>query len=379
VFWYSAGKGMLHNTLFLFWLLLGFYLLLKGLDSKKQTLFVIASSLCVGFSLWVRSSEITWVCLLLLITYIFHRKQLSWKKVLCFVIPFLLMIGALLQINYSIYENIFRSGYSSLEGESVNPVSNLFKQLFIPFGFNLKFIWLHFYNFVIKYLWFFFVPALLGLIYYFKNIKNKFYPVVVSIVSLFLLVFYGSYWLWGEYGQAAEPEFLIGGAHLRYWLPILVLATPFIVLFFAKWKYKKFLICSFVCLLIVFSFNQVFYDPQEGFLKIRKDVNEFFPRLELTSRLVPENAVLIVPDWADRIFFPEYNVIFSLGDSQVRTGDSFQSVKELIKHRPVYLYSASSPEDINELKNKFTSYDLNLEKVSEIYKGEKLYLVNEPK
>ncbi|KKQ79809.1 MAG: hypothetical protein UT02_C0023G0005 [Parcubacteria group bacterium GW2011_GWC2_38_7] len=386
VYWYLAGKAMLHNNLFVFFVILGLWLLLLALRKSNSLIYGLAA-IVFGLSIWARTSEIVWVGLLMLIFYIVNRKNVKAGEVGLFVVGFCGMVGLLLYVNYLTYDNIFRSGYSSLESQSSAGFSSLIAQIILPFGFKIKNIAFHVWEFFIKYLWFITLPALWGFIYFCKkglSKLQKFYVYSTGIVSLYLLTYYGSYWPWGEYGQPSTPEVLIGSPHLRYWLPVLILATPFMAIFLIEFlprlfKLKKIVslipTVAFLILLLSFSVATVFYNPQEGFAKIRYDISDFGPRLTKVEALVEPEAILIVPDWADRIFFPEYQVIHSLGDKAVYAGDAYSQIEKLIQLTPIYYYSADSSDDIASLKVFLTRFNIKLEYLTDVFKDEKLYKV----
>lgn len=388
VFFFTAGKSMLHTNLFIFFLIAGVLFLFKSLRVNKLT-NVCLSALFIGLSLTVRTSEIAWISLFLLVFYLFQRKNFNCKSVLAYLFILAVILSILLALNYSVYHNIFVSGYTAFDSSAkiANPILNFIKTLFSPFGFNLKFIAMHFYNFLAKYLWFYFIPSLIGLIYLFKqkelNIKVKTFICSLSAVSIYLIVFYGSYSPWGQSGQPENMYVNIGAPHLRYWLPIFAMLLPLVYVFFEeivpkaynlqKSATKNIVLVVFIVLAAAFSFNTVFSNQDEGFIKIRNDIAGFAPRLNGVKSIVQPNAVLIVPDWADRIFWPEFLMVYSIEDSKIHSGDIFAKIHTLAGLRPLYYYSASSAQDIADLNLKFNKYDLTLNKISEIFKGEQLY------
>lgn len=387
VYWYLGGKAMLHNNLFVFFVILGLWMLLLALRKSNIILYGI-SAIIFGASIWTRTSEIVWVGLLILIFYVVNRKNVRYRDLIIFIIGFCGMLGLLLFVNHSVYNNIFRSGYSSLENNSKTGLSSLLAQIVLPFGFKIRIIIFHIWEFFIKYIWFITLPALWGFIYFSKRgLSNlqKAYLYSTGLISIYLLSYYGSYWPWGEYGQPSTPEVLIGSPHLRYWLPVLIFLTPFVAIFIIEvlprlFKSKKTLSLMipavFLTLLICFSVSTVFYNPQEGFIKIKNDISEFKPQIEKVNSLVENTAIIIVPDWADRIFFPEYQVIHSLGNKKVYGGDSYMEAAKLTHSVPVYYYSADSDKDIATLSHILKEYKINLKFISEIYKGVKLYQFN---
>jgi len=386
VYWYLAGKGLLHNNLFIFFVLLGLFLLIKALKRQQLILFFI-SALLFGASIWTRTSEIFWIGLLLLIFYWYNRKNVNWKGFLAFVVGFCGMLSLLLFINYETYGNILRSGYSALDQSAKTTPASLLMQIILPLGFNLRNIMFHSWEFLFKYLWLLILPAIWGLIAYRKQPQSepqKAYYVICFIVSTYLIISYGSYWPWGEYGQPNDPTFLIGGPHLRYWNPLLIFLTPFIA--FSLWELlprlfknvkfiKPIFLTVFFALLIIFSSNQVLFEKQEGFLKIKNDILDFQPRLDKVNATITPEAILIIPDWADRIFFPDYQVIHSLGDKRIYAGDAYAQVGKLVQIKPIYLYSSDSQADMAELNKTLTKYNLSLNFITDIYKGEKLYQI----
>jgi len=386
IYWYLAGKAMLHNNLFLFLVIAGLFLLLKA-QKEEKTIFYTISAICFGFSIWTRTSEIVWVGVLLLLFYWYHRKNVKGLNALVFSVGFCGMVLLLFVANYLTYDNVFRSGYSSLESTVQTPLISIIKQIFLPFGFNVKHLVFHVWEFFVKYLWFITIPAIWYMLKCAREEKadtKKFYLVTTIFLTLYLLVYYGSYWPWGEYGQPMEPQILIGSPHFRYWLPIFIFSIPFLAQFLVEgipylYKFKKtakgISIVIVIILLLVFSFSNVYYSTQEGWLKMKVDIQDFRPRIEKISALVETNAVLIVPDWADRIFFPEHLVIHSWGDKRIYANDSYQEVAKLLKKGPIYYYSADSNEDIDSLSSTIKKYGLSLIFVEDIFKGEKLYQV----
>ncbi|MFH0779851.1 MAG: glycosyltransferase family 39 protein [Parcubacteria group bacterium] len=388
IFFFTAGKSMLHTNLFLFFLIAGLLFLFKSLR-KNKFLNICLSAMFIGLSLTVRTSEIAWIGLFLLVFYLFQRKNYNCKQILTCLFILAVILSGLLALNYSVYRNIFVSGYTAFESSAaqVNPILNFIKTLFLPFGFDIKSIAVHFYNFFIKYLWFYFIPSLIGLIYLLKqkelNIKIKTFICSLSTVSIYLIVFYGSYSPWGQSGQPENMYVNVGAPHLRYWLPIFAMLLPLIYVFFEKIigevfilqksAIKNVVLVVFLILVAAFSFNTVFYNQDEGFAKIKNDIADFRPRLNGVKALVPANSVLIAPDWADRIFWPEFSVVYSIKDSKIHSGDIFAKIQTLAALRPLYYYSASSAQDIADLNLKFNKYDLTLNKISEIFKGEQLY------
>ena len=75
--WYYASRTLFHNILFLSLLIIGLYFLIRLINSsRKKLLYSILFGLFLGLSLIVRTSEIVWVTLVILIICIFNLKKI---------------------------------------------------------------------------------------------------------------------------------------------------------------------------------------------------------------------------------------------------------------------------------------------------------------
>ena len=379
-FWFNVSKLLIPNSLLLFFVL-GAWLTLI-LSHRRGVLLAGLSAWLFGMALWVRPAEVLWLAALVLVVYVMRRRDYNWRQIVVFLLTGALSVLVLFVINWQIYDSIFRVGYNNLQSSS-SSIALLWQQIFLPFGFN----WAHFFfqvkEFLIKPEWFLLLPAIFaGIIYWRKkDLLARQWISVATIVSLILLFYYGSYWPWGESGQPLEPTLNIGAPHFRYWLMIFILSLPLSAIFFrdqisSLFSSKKMRSIVVIILLAVYSLisiQTVFLDAMEGLIKVKADIVDFQPRLISLGQIVEANAVLVIPDWADRIFFPEYAVIISIDDNRVHAGDVMASLKKIAEQRPLYYYSASSETDIASLQTEFVKYDLHLDFLQSIYKGEKLY------
>lgn len=393
-FWFNSGKSMLHNTTFIFFLLLGL-LLLYQFANQKKVIYSALGCFSLGLSLFIRTAELIPIAITLVIFMVLFRKRFNWKALIINFLCFCLPLAGLLALNYWVYSHFFSLGYFSFDqtstGANQNTVSqiiDLIRTVLLPFGLNIKNILFQSFEFFLKYLWYIFIPFLVVIIYFIKNwrelsLEKKSYSLITMLITISLVISYGSFWPWGKSGLPVEPTFFIGSPHLRYWLPIFILIIPYAAIFWTDMLAKIFplkksltvaLSIAIVALIAVCSWQQVFYDPDEGYLKIELDISEFSPRLQNVNNYIPAGSIIVVPEWADRIFFPEFRVVTGMENPQLHKYDAIADIALLLDYAPIYYYTASSEKDLQILTtSKLAAKQSSLEKIADIYKGERLY------
>ena len=365
--------------------------LLKYTETEKPVYVVLAGTL-FSLAVWLRTSEIIWLGLIILIFYFQHYRNIKWKSIIIFCAIAITGLGGILLLNKSLFGNFFSVGYSNLQTtatEGTNQLLGFIKNLILPFGFDWNSWSRQTWAFFISQSWYLTIPGLLGLIYLLKNWSNqnskqRFYLLAALITTAYLLVFYGSYWPWGQSGQYEGLLVSPGAPHNRYWLMPIILLIPLAVAFGAHLikqlnltsRRQLILITGLICLISFVGVTTAFTDPSDGLRKTTTDIRDFEPRLVSINKYLTGDAVLIVPAWADRVFYPEYRVIYSVEDALIHDATIYTKLAALQKLESLYYYSASSQADIDYLStNYFEPHNLRLRFIAEIYKGENLYVV----
>ena len=218
-----------------------------------------------------------------------------------------------------------------------------------------------------------------------QNYNIFFAGLIIFFTIIYELIFYGAFSPWGLSGLPKDLQSSIGSPHLRYFLPMLFLLIPFWVIFFTKliktikqkWQ-KPFIIFS-IFFFLIFSLNMVFDQTGEGLLKIKNDLTEFSTRLETINNVVPKNSLLIVPEWADRIFFPTYQVIQSINDPKIHAKDPITFLPKILQNTKIFYYSSEGFKDIETLTKKLNEQNIDLKFLQTIFKDENLYVLEPSK
>jgi|GEM_PF-426949 len=403
---YFASRSFYHNILFVSLLIIGLYLLIRTLTQVRQEglgkspakwlldlgLYMLAG-VFIGASLITRLSEIGWVALLVILIFIFNwRKFLPNKKInisrhmrwhywlgaVLFGVFVSTMFVPVFVTNIKLYGAPLSIGYDTgLAGDITGLLSQpslLFKLLVSPFGWHPRHIALNGYNYLVKFFWQFTIPAVFGFILWLfakepqKNLvklprtngasgerkRQQAYLVALLIITIYLLIFYGSWMISDRIDQQAVS---IGTSFVRYWLPIYLGLLPFVavvinsvisLLRHRAWP-KPILAGLMIALLVLPGIRLAFWDTDESLIMIRDNVRESQTKLLKLKQAVPEDAIVVLGfKQADKIFFPEYKRIIT----ELVGSYDYESVARLIKQADIYYYHFAGPEDVAAISRR---------------------------
>lgn len=352
-YWYYSAKGLMPNIAFLVFFIISLYFFLQSLD-KKKLFYYLFFGIFLGLGLMIRTSEIVWLGPLLLIIALIKARQVNWRFLFCSLVMAILIFTPVLYFNQQIYNSPLSIGYSFdnwLVGQTpIEQGLSLLSQIFLPFGADFKMSAINFYHYtyVLFPLWTilavigFFASNILFIIQ--KNYRLIIYSVLFIIVSVYLVIYYGSW----QFNDNPDPSAVtIGTSYARYWLPIYLFSLPYIGWLIST-LLKKFTIAKpafgiflFTCLFLV-SYPAVALEPGEGIYQVSKNIQEYQRLGQAVFEKTEDNAV-IVAGRLDKVFFPTRRVIFKLNKSQ-----DYDRIKELIGGGyPVYYFDFSlGPEDL---------------------------------
>lgn len=376
--WYWSSRTLANNVLFVSLVIGGLAILI--VRKKKNELTFALGGLFFGLAVAVRTSEIVWLSFLLLTLAVICRKQLSWRKILIFLFFFVLVMLSIFYYSQLLYQNPFASGYSQLQE---NPPPRFWvskaqiKHFFFPFEVVPDNFFKNFSNYFISLFSFYFVLFILGLlnfIFKFKRTSNaqKIYFVFFVIISLYLVVYYGS---WNFHDNLDPNKVTIGTSYVRYWLPIYIFSLPFAALIFLtildifkKKRLRAFVGTVAALILFIYSANLVFFG-EEGLLKVKDNLWDYQEKSEIIKQLTEENAV-IVADRNDKTVFPAQRVVSCL----IADCPKFQSLGKLIEHAPVYYYPSSPNFKVEEFNRKvLVKYGLEIDDGRVVKEKERIY------
>ncbi len=370
-YWYYSSLVMLPTVLFISLLLIGVYFTLQQSQQtlpRKKLVCSLLGGVFIGLSLITRPTEFFWVGIIFISILVFLRKKIHWYQLtgifLALVLPVLLMLS----FNYIIYGNAFSVGYLRFQ-QAPNSVAQLpsefeittqsatlayIKAALLPFGFHPKLIVFNFYKYFLKFLWPYVALFVAGMLLFLRNYrqgrleqKEKIFLLISFVVSLCLFSYYGS-WLLAD--KMVLIQNTISNSYVRYWLPINILILPVIAYFITQLgEFKisrKIILLLQICLvtgLIVFSINQVYRTPGDGFFDQQKTIAQYYRQAVAVQTIVPKDSIIIV-DRADKLFFPKYRVVVFNGDNTI-----FSKLKNIQGQVPIYYFTNLTDDAINRL------------------------------
>ncbi len=345
VFLYWSGRPFMHTILFFDLLVLGWWLLLRG-----QIKWHIVSGILLGFALAVRTSEVVWIAFATLLIF-YQRPQkesrLDWiAALLKLAFGTALVIVPLLFVNQDLYGNFFGTGYSVTETnlvleEGAVPQlsqSSLLKNIFLPFGFHPIEAFSRFIKYAFGGMWWYVAPMVLGAVVGIMNHESRTmirrgYLVVWGLLSMYLILIYGSFRA-EVFADPAHPlDSTIGAPYLRYWLPIFVFGAPLVAEFLMfirnrimnnesgiKNTLGYVLRSTFyvpVVMVLFLTLRSVVWHGPESWFGVQDNLWQFAEFRERVVRATSENAIFLVPRWADRIYFSARGVIVDVEGKDV--------------------------------------------------------------
>lgn len=339
---YYSNRGMFNNIPFVSFWLIGWALLIYGMEKSgcKETLFFAASFASFALSIFMRPSEAMWVLAGIILFFILARRKIPKSKAIIFILFF--CVAALLYFPFHA-ALLGLSGMASIGGVAgVNPIgytvseninqgigSNFFDAIF-PFGINLRNIFFNLYHVFVLNLYWIMIPAFLGgILWSWKLFSGKtgapsraslFFFISLKLSFFWLVLVYGSF---KTFDTAGNPTaFTIGDAHFRYWLPIFIFLLPFTFYFFDeldKAIKKRFenassiangfgaaIFLTYISLYGIFSISNV-WGGLDGIKNTAANLESGKIILDVMSGFADENDLVIV-DREDKFVFGRYNV-----------------------------------------------------------------------
>ncbi|MFC1687636.1 glycosyltransferase family 39 protein [Patescibacteria group bacterium] len=368
-FWLYSARGMFHNVLFISLFIIGIYFLVKVLKNEitphLRNLYFAAGGLSIGISLTVRTSEIIWVAVSVLVLFIIFRRKISWTHILITFVMVIITFIPVMYFNNQLYGTLFSSVYS--QASTDGPVSVAASQsllasvgkAFLPFGINFQRVGTTASQYLIQIFPWISLLTIVGVIWllrasvfpflkkhfpinYFSSEKvssiYKGYLAIYLLIVMWLLLYYGSFEF---YEFSDKTKIILGSSYLRYWLPIYIFCIPFISLgifwvggLFKKQRIKDVVIVSLVVLLLYFSIHTVVSDPLYGLAETKVNTQRSLAHKE-KALAVTEPESVIISGHADKIFFPDRRVIVEL---PVGREERVELLGQLLSQVPVYLY-----------------------------------------
>ena len=392
---YYSARGMYHNILYLSLLIIGLYFLFKLFHLKNPYLLYFLSGLLIGFSIITRTSEVVWIIFTVLFIFISNFKRINWAGFILFLSALWLPALLLFYHNQILYGAFISAGYRAIIpaggiGEAIRS-GILFQILVTPFGFNIKSILLNTFNYLYQLLPYWSAPAIFGAFLFtflphdLSKIKLKTrinYLIYLTFITFYLLVFYGS---WQIIDRIDNQSLSLGTSYLRYWLPIYLLAMPFIAFLIYhitklvipnRFRYKEIYQTAIgiilILLLLMPSLNLVFRKTDESlFLQQNLSTNRL--KSHLINQIINPDDVILIYKQADKIFFPERKKIIT----DLVVPADYAALASLAKIRHIYYYTFAPPSMVADISTReFEPHGLTIEAGIRILAKDWLYQIN---
>ncbi|HCC83248.1 TPA: hypothetical protein DEP96_00180 [Candidatus Uhrbacteria bacterium] len=371
--WYYATRTMMPNVGFVCFLIFAAWLVVVR-PLRRAWLEFLLAGLCLGLAAFFRLSELVWIMPSVLAVAIIYRRavvgKLPWLMlILGFVLPLALNVS----LNSALYKQPLSTGYTVVESvdlvESADSVVSVPKEpvrrsvlsLLLPFGVHPRVMAKNIWHYGLGLFWWLSILAAIGL-YFSLREKGGWRKLAIGtlILAAWLGTLYGSW----SFNDNPDPSAItIGDSHLRYWLPLFVLATLFAtkgLLGFRKTPSISpmagggLLVIALLSSLLVFS-------GEDGLVETRQVLLESATKREIILAETEANAIVVV-DRADKFLWPYRHVIQPL-----RSESTYAAMPEAVKLAPLYYFGIPFPEvDLHYLnEEKLGGMGLRIELVKE--------------
>lgn len=347
--WYYSVTSMLPNVPFISLVLLSIYFLFKA--DKLKLSHVLISSFSIGLAVMIRPAEIIWLAVVYLTVLIYLRKKIKISQVVIFlVVSFLIVLPMIYQQQF-LFGDFLSSGYSQLQQtqNSSCQFCGLIKSLVSPFGFHPYLVAVNLWNHYFIRLWWLSLLAVLGLLAFLLQPTRQRDEIFGYIfLSLFLFAWLGVY-----YGSWQFTDLLtmtintLGVSYVRYWLPLYILALPFVAIAliwlssFFKNRWSNLALTVLLIILFYQSANLVLVSKPDSILPVRERIVTYKEIASEVNQLTEPQSVIVAVR-KDKVFFPERKVIHTF-DALSLNKELLPILPDLIKAAPVYYY-ALGPE-----------------------------------
>lgn len=387
VFWYYSARGMFHNVLFFDLIIIGAWSLSVAINWSNDRRWRRAAGLglyfvagfSIGQALAVRTAEIGWVLLLLLVALWLVRRRLDvryglWIGIVGLCLPIVILFAH----NAEVFGSPTSFGYSRglAEGAVSQGWSSALINLILPFGLDIIQAATNAWKFGVVLTWWISVPVIIGFVMAYprppSSSARRAYWWMFLALAVWLAAYYGS---WTLHDEPNPDAITIGTSYTRYWLPVYVLGLPFAALCLERLLtiprgQTRWLGAMAAVMLAIsmtwLSVDLVIADDVQGLAVIRQHSVNYRQLTNEVARQTPSNAV-IISGRGDKFLFPERPVIYA-----VENRDDVRTVIRLMTRVPVYIY-VSPVQPLDEVKRFWNDQEIGLKSEQRLSDSGRLY------
>lgn len=368
-FWYYSARTMMHNVAFVAMLIFAaWFVVVKPLSAhmSRSGLLVgnsiewILAGLCVGVALALRTSEVLWIGASLVGIFTWQRVPLL--RVARFVLGAALPLVLLALLQAHLFGNPLVNGYTASDVASVPssssaldatpaPYVNVLTTIggvLLPFGFHEFAIAKNVWHFGLALFPWMTVLVVAGAAITARHSKKDAWTLLLLLlvgIALWLGVVYGS---WSFNDNPDPTAVTLADSHVRYWLPVFVLATPFAaraLLVFSRGSLARAWAAT-ACVAVLSGV--LVFTGSDGLVRAREELFASAAKRDALLAATEDDAIIVV-DRADKFLWPWRSVIVPL-----RSDATYAAMPGAAAIAPLYYFGIPFPESdmtyLNEVK-----------------------------
>jgi len=360
VWFYYSVTTMYSNITFVSLILISLYFFISFADQiRRDLLKSIIAGLSLGLALAIRPSEALLILVLFAVIFYFKFNKKTLSSIIVMLIFSALVFLPILFLQKYLYGSFLATGYTQLQASASCQLCQTINGLILPFGFHPRLALHNFWSFYLYPFWWLAIFAIFGLLIFLVGYKKArpaplIYLLTSGLVGILLVSYYGSL-IYSD--QAIKNLDRIGISYVRYWLPLYLLAVPFIA-FGVNWlgdklgrRFKPYLITIILILFLFLASNIALSSGPDSILPMKQRIKEYQNLSSTINSITPNNSVVIAVR-QDKVFFPDRRVI-NLFDSLATNQEILSLLPALSKKVEVYYYSPQAEKNLqltNEVK-----------------------------
>ena len=357
IYWYYSAYSFLPNVPFFAFAIFSIYFFMIGLTRGDCWRYGLATigGFCAAIALAIRSNETLWLIMSGAAAITMLRLWRNWRYLAVAAIATLIFFAPILYFQNLTFGGAFATGYSrftsagifqptEFSGAASSPLSIAWRALTLPYGLHPRVIWFNFKN-AWSALGFFSSVSLAAAAFWFiakreKTIAHKAFSAVLVIVTVWLTIAYGS---WVTSDPLMTKLNTIGLPHLRYFLPVLALASLPLANFVgslleSRSRVAKMGAAVFIAVFVSLSAAAVFWQNPDSLIHVATRIRSYNKAAGMVSEKTPSRAVVIT-DRTDKEIFSDREVTPSIPS---KVDGTLAALDSVICKRPVYFYLSDS-------------------------------------
>ncbi len=349
--WYYATRGLFANVAVVALAIMAVWLFDRALVvSSRQRWWHLAAGVAAGLAVSIRPAELPWLVVIAL-TLVWRNWSRAWRPGLLLAVIGAGVVGLpTVMVQWWLYGSPLATGYQDLQMIAGPAATASWWALILPAGFHPLRALRHGYDYSFGLMGWWWIPVTVaGLLALWRSVRQCpsrpdwsrlvwWYTVMTVVVSGWLLLQYGSW----SVRDNISGQITIGTAYLRYWLPIAVLATPYLGWLIAGGLRRitlppvRAVVALGLLVWFIWPAYQLVVWSEEGVVPVAAAVAQYqtVNRVAVERLATDGQTPVIISDRSDKVFWPQLRTMTFLGN-----GTIWSPAAALARQVPVYYYS----------------------------------------